>query len=386
MIQTKALMKRNCSEPVASSDAPTTPKRRTWIWLLIAPFAALGGLLLNCVLLVVGLGLLFHFAWDAPKSLNTGARYDPAAGVWTEMSTENAPSGRYNPYVFWTGEEMLVWGGFVERADFPVNDTVAIGGGGLYNPVTNSWRKMASDGDPGGRRDAVVVWTGSELFVWGGIGGGGRSSKSTNDGAIYNLATNSWRQMSNDGGPSPRFNSVGVWTGTELIVWGGNTAPPSDTGCGNYAGDGARYDPATDSWTPLPAVGAPNGRRDAVAVWTGREALFVGGDTGAHGCPTLATAGRFSPSANGWFEMSPTRPAFDSLDGAEWTGSELVVWGTSLPPFGIIQKRLSNFGATTVMSGHSRRIRSGSQALRNSTHVSMGIGSFSMAPPEPVLS
>lgn len=61
-----------------------------------------------------------------------------------------------------------------------------------------------------------------------------------------------------------------VWTGTELIVWGG-TDPA--VGC---SADGARYDPTTSAWSPLPpAPLAP--RMGATAVWTGTEFIVWGG-------------------------------------------------------------------------------------------------------------
>ena len=43
--------------------------------------------------------------------------------------------------------------------------------------------------------------------------------------------------------PSARAYHTAVWTGSEMIVWGGWD--------GGYEADGGRYDPVTDSWTPL---------------------------------------------------------------------------------------------------------------------------------------
>ena len=56
-----------------------------------------------------------------------------------------------------------------------------------------------------------------------------------------------------------------------MIVWGGwlTRWPPIDTG--------ARYDPATDSWTPISIVGAPSPRRSHSAVWTGQQMIVWGG-------------------------------------------------------------------------------------------------------------
>ena len=66
-----------------------------------------------------------------------------------------------------------------------------------------------------------------------------------------------------------------AWTGRQLVVWGGQ-APG-----GNWqaAAAGAAYDPAADRWEVLPP--APIAARfGASAVWTGREVLFWGGQGG----------------------------------------------------------------------------------------------------------
>src|SRR4029079_17880968 len=49
-------------------------------------------------------GFIFNF-------LNTGGRYNPNADSWTPTSTTNAPDRRAGHTVVWTGSEMIVWGG-----------------------------------------------------------------------------------------------------------------------------------------------------------------------------------------------------------------------------------------------------------------------------------
>lgn len=44
---------------------------------------------------------------------------------------------------------------------------------------------------------------------------------------------------------SPRTAHVAVWTGEEMIIWGGGD------GSGNVFGDGARYNPTTKTWTAM---------------------------------------------------------------------------------------------------------------------------------------
>jgi len=61
-----------------------------------------------------------------------------------------------------------------------------------------------------------------------------------------------------------------VWTGTEMIVWGGSDyISVFDTG--------GRYNSSTDSWTPTSTTNAPSGRVFHTAVWTGSEMIVWGG-------------------------------------------------------------------------------------------------------------
>ena len=50
---------------------------------------------------------------------------------------------------------------------------------------------------------------------------------------------------------------------------------------GGYLNDGGRYDPAANTWTALPTSGAPAARDYHTAVWTGSEMIVWGGDGSA---------------------------------------------------------------------------------------------------------
>jgi N-acetylneuraminic acid mutarotase len=43
------------------------------------------------------------------------------------------------------------------------------------------------------------------------------------------------------------------------------------------ANDGGRYNPASDSWTAMTTVGAPPNREAHTAVWTGNQMIIWGG-------------------------------------------------------------------------------------------------------------
>src|SRR5436309_1402360 len=52
-----------------------------------------------------------------------------------------------------------------------------------------------------------------------------------------------WTAISTTNVPSTRDGHTAVWTGTEMIVWGGIIDPI------NYTNTGGKYNPSTDSWT-----------------------------------------------------------------------------------------------------------------------------------------
>jgi hypothetical protein len=72
--------------------------------------------------------------------------------------------------------------------------------------------------------------------------------------------------------PFKRAEHTAVWTGTEMIVWGG-----AYTGATVYPNTGGRYNPSTDSWTATSTANAPSGRSGHAAVWTGSEMIIWGG-------------------------------------------------------------------------------------------------------------
>jgi hypothetical protein len=59
-----------------------------------------------------------------------------------------------------------------------------------------------------------------------------------------------------------------------MVVWGGYVF----AGVDEVLDSGGRYDPETDSWSPTTATGAPSARVDHTAVWTGSSMLVWGGD------------------------------------------------------------------------------------------------------------
>ena len=149
------------------------------------------------------------------------------------MSATNAPDARVDAVAVWTGERVLVWGGG------PANSGTAQNTGKLYHPATDAWSDVAIA--PIGRRAPVAFLAGSRVLIWGGTSAGSPIA----GGALYDPATDKWSTTSAASAPNARTNTGWVWTGTEMLLFGGR---PLGSGASN---EGFGYDPAANKWRSL---------------------------------------------------------------------------------------------------------------------------------------
>jgi hypothetical protein len=177
---------------------------------------------------------------------------------------------------------------------------------------------MATEGAPSARSGHAAVWTGHEVIVWGGVREEGNDARYFGDGAAYDPEIECWRTISIDGAPTPRAYARMVWTGTEVIVWSGRDAE------GGGLSTGARYVPGTDVWVPMSGEGAPPHGGDYQVAWTGQSMLVWGFTDDGPQAPFAAT---FDPTTGAWFSLSVSgAPAAASIDIA-WTSQGLFVLG-----------------------------------------------------------
>ncbi len=245
------------------------------------------------------------------KDMNTGSRYNPSADTWQNTSTLNAPSLRESHTAIWDPSigKMIVWGGLMRTETaceffcgfFPCQgrafcgyDTFELNSGGRYDPATDSWTPTSlGPGCPSARYGHVAVSAGSEMIIWGGSDGG-----LLNTGSRYYSPADTWIPMRTPHPVlqlAPRSGAAAVWTGSDMIIWGGHYY-------GGYYNTGAIYhrnlDPDSDPWEPTPMTNVPSPRA-ANAVWTGTEMIVWGGSTNdntggrlCYGCAATATVYR----------------------------------------------------------------------------------------------
>lgn len=177
------------------------------------------------------------------------------------------------------------------------------------------WVNGSSTNAPSARSSHSTVWTGTEMLVWGGLGSSGLP---VNSGASYSAGTDVWTPMTTVGAPAARSAYSTVWSGTEMLVWGG-------LGASGNLGTGGRYSPGSLTWSAISTTGAPEARQKHVAVWTGSKMLVWGGLNIAG---LLNDGGLYDPVANTWTAL-PTADAPEGRMSAVgvWANDRFIVWG-----------------------------------------------------------
>jgi hypothetical protein len=337
---------RVTSPPATGGPTPTTTTQKVGTWQRL-PAAPIPTATYEFDRVSTGRELLLNGAvHDGKGGLRAaGAAYNPATRTWRKLPPGPDPAeameGGYT--AVWTGTEMLGWGLGLNAAYNPATNrwrrvsgpfggsvwtgrqALTWGGGccgsasaegGAYNPATDTWQRLPRS--PLAGRHPVMAWTGTELVIAGGNDADGRIFR---DAAAYNPTTRSWRRLPPL--PAPRTGATATWTGTEVLVVGGHHGG-IDKG-GLYA-DGLAYNPAINRWRRLPAMEV--GRVAHPAVWTGRQLLVWGGQTVRAGVRTAPTHGlAYDPAANRW-SAPPTAPLRGRTGHlAVWTGSQMLIWG-----------------------------------------------------------
>jgi putative metal-binding protein len=222
--------------PMSTTDAPLARDRHTAVWT-------------GSRMLVWGGRSNGEFGGPA---YDNGGSYDPAADTWTAMSSVNAPSGRYDHRAVWSGDRLLIWGGY--------DGVSGLGTAGSYDPATDEWLPTATDGAPAARFAHTAVWTGSHMVVWGGMSGGyGGTALAT--GGRYDPTEDAWTATSMVGAPAAQAYHTAVWTGSVMVIWGSGGggryrvfAPPDQDGDGYTVCEGDCDDGSSITYPGAPEI------------------------------------------------------------------------------------------------------------------------------------
>ena len=160
-----------------------------------------------------------------------------------------------------------------------------------------------------------VIWTGKEMIVWGGEADE-YASLSFADGAAYDPQQGTWRLVA-EAPLAPRWYHEAVWTGSEMIVVGGVGSS-----------DGAAYDPQADSWRliappPIPLSPPPGVDSSGTisSVWTGYELVIWNVRTGH--------VAAYDPTTDAWRGLTPP-PLHAGVGVLRWGNGHLYAVGANV--------------------------------------------------------
>ncbi len=244
-----------------------------------------------------------------PAPVNGGSVCN-AVESWQPMTSTLAPINRRDHVAVWTGSEMFVWGGASLTSGNALNT------GGLYDPVLDTWRVISTlDGPPAAAQPHAAVWTGSEVLTWGPAG-------------RYDPVADSWSAISTVGAPPERSGDTAVWQVNWMGVHGGRNEDYCDSTSGSTIG----YHPSTDTWIPGATSQTRRAEHAAVAtdvgmfVWGGEIRSIHEYEYYAPECSRGldATGGQIIPGPS---ITTQDAPEPRTLPSAVWTGREAIVWG-----------------------------------------------------------
>lgn len=265
-----------------------------------------------------------QYSCSSPKLVKT--RTCTSTCTWSDWSACAAPKGwdtmadppgsflgRRQHTAVWNSADgsMIVYGGYGSCSGTYCSDAAS------YKPSTDAWTSLPSPA-LSGRYQHTAVWTGTEMIVWGGTG----STSYMADGARFNPTSGTWTTL-----PAPpsgfvgRYAHTAVWTGTEMVIFGGYS--------GSYLATGAAYKPSTNTWRTIPSVGAPTGRYYHTAAYVGGK-MFIYGGYGSCTGTYCADAFSYDPAADTWTTLAapPITGRYyhtATLSGA--TGNLVTFWG-----------------------------------------------------------
>jgi hypothetical protein len=247
------------------------------------------------------------FVDPLPTRPHPATNYHDRVG-WTKLPTP--PLVRGGVSLLWAGSELLAWGGCKSlRRDGCVPSSKGV----AFDPGAGGWEPIEDAPRAGAYADAV--WTGEEaIFVHA------EGSRLVAQG--YDPSSRGWRKLPR-APVQARWGAVLVWTGSEVILWGGGK-PGEAT-----ALNGAAYDPARNRWRRIKK--APIALNQMDAVWTGTEMLVLGSLLNDRNIAATETAvgAAYDPDRDEWRNFAPSRLS-PQATAAAWTGERLLAWDYDL--------------------------------------------------------
>lgn len=215
-------------------------------------------------------------------------------GPWAPIPVGPAPIS--GAIVVWTGSEAMMIGGIYEDG--------SPSGIHAYNPSSLTWSFVVSALPIGD--NPLVFWSGSKLVAIG---------SDDAELTIYEPAVAALRvgEQSPIARGAVNADVPWVWTGSELLVW------PTALETASIRIPRA-FDPSTSLWRNL-SVSPLQARLNAASIWTGSEWIVWGGSSGS---TYFSDGAAYNPTTDTWRLLAES-PLSARQPPAVWTGTEMII-------------------------------------------------------------
>ncbi len=262
---------------------------------------------------------------DSGTDVNSISSYDPRTDAWRSYAVPQNFAARHDAQAIWTGTQVFIWGGFHRNG----NSDEWTYDGALFDPANGAitvvkapsfWAPKSSTWDIDPRQ--TLVWTGDKAIVWGGVDGNGKPL-----GAIFDPKTQAFSAINTTSPYAPQriAGHSAVWTGSQMIIWGGYEG--SSDASRAITNEGSVYNPADDSWLPITTTNAPAARAGQQAVWTGSKLIVISGGGVSSRTDLKSTGGQYDPATQSWTNYTSELMVERVGHKAVWNGEEVLVVG-----------------------------------------------------------
>lgn len=213
--------------------------------------------------------LIVWGSYDDATGAPLGGIYDPATDSWAPMNTtaDQAPIRIAGHSLSWTGDRLVLWGG-VTKSGSVSNE------GAVYSLESNTWTMIpVTATTPAARTGHQATWTGQAIIVFSGRGA--TIADITSSGGILNLEDLTWSQIGTEM-IIERLGHTTTWNGYENLVYGGKSSRLR-----SFFGEVYSFDPISHRWAGSNSRFTPSSRWYHSAVWTGSSLIVWGGNNGA---------------------------------------------------------------------------------------------------------
>jgi len=207
----------------------------------------------------------------------------------------------------WDGERLVVFGGDEGVPVECTSQTDFTGETWAFVAACNAWERIEAGDGPPARGRHVAAWDEARgrMLVYGGRTREGTSGTYTNFDDLWALdvATETWTLLSG-GGPGARNMAVGVVSGDQFVIYGGNK---SDSGASyDSQKDVWSFDLVANEWVEL-SPGSGPGKRifHAASLSPDGKTMYVygGGDDNAFTGPFFGDLWALDLDAPAWTEL-----------------------------------------------------------------------------------